>query len=61
MTTNDLPEIAELTAEQLIELRNRIDQRLETVRADFIDQATALGLVVTNGKKRGRRKNKDAD
>lgn len=49
--------LEQMSTDQLMGLRQRIDERLETVRATFIDQAATLGLVVTNGdgKKRKRR------
>ncbi|MFN0217365.1 MAG: hypothetical protein ACKVP4_00980 [Hyphomicrobium sp.] len=57
MTTPDIPEITHLSAEQLLTLRNGIDERLDAVRAAFVDQANALGLTVTNaaGKKSKRK------
>lgn len=64
-TAPDLPAIESLGFEELMALRTAIDTRLDQIRANFIDQAAALGLavVVGNGKKRKRRPNahKDTD
>jgi len=55
-----VPEIQldQLTAEQLLNLRQQIDEKLDAVRASFVDQAERLGLVVTNGA--GKRKRRAA-
>lgn len=57
MTAPDLPDVAHLGSEELLALRNAIDARLAEIRAEFIEQATALGLAVVDGnaKKRKRR------
>jgi hypothetical protein len=58
MASTELPNIADLDSEQLLELRAIIDARLEEIRGTLIQQAERLGLVVSNGqpkKRRGRR------
>jgi hypothetical protein len=55
--TQPLPSIDGLDFEALTTLRLQIDARLNTIRGEFIERASALGLSVVNGdgKKRKRR------
>ena len=56
MPKSDLPNICDLDSEQLLSLRNAVDVRLEEIRTTFIEQAQRLGLVVTNGDSKRKRK-----
>jgi hypothetical protein len=57
MTTPDLPDVTQLSSEQLLALRATIDTRLNEMRADFMEKAATLGLAVveSSSKKRKRR------
>ena len=58
MTTNNLPSIEELGFEALMQLREQIDARLESLRSEFMSQAAAMGIACSvdgAGKKRKRR------
>ena len=50
-------DIAKLSFTQLMALRTAVDERLDRIRSDFIDQASAMGLACSiDGKKpRGRK------
>ena len=54
MTTN-IPEIADLTPEQLLSLRKTIDARLDAIKATYIEQCAAVGLTCTDGNGKPRK------
>jgi hypothetical protein len=51
MNLHDIP-LDQMSTDQLLALRQRIDQHLETLRAKLASEAAALGLVITNGKRK---------
>jgi hypothetical protein len=59
--TPDLPDIADLSSEQLLALRASIDARLQEIKSELIAQAERLGLAVTNGAEKKRRGRKPKD
>jgi len=61
MTPSQLPSIADLNSEQLIELRAAIDARIEEMRGALIEQAQRLGLAVSDGKEKKRRGRRPKD
>lgn len=56
MSPSDVPNISDLDSEQLLALRAAIDVRLDEVRNTLTEQAQCLGLVVTNGKAKRKRR-----
>lgn len=56
----DLPDISHFGHAELLALRTAVDQRLDRIRADFIEKAAALGLAVVDGNCKKARKRRSS-